>query len=138
MRRSLASGLVGSIEIPRLGVSGIIAEGSDAATLRRAVGHLPGTAFPGEVGNAVLAAHRDSLFRGLREVQPDDRIRLITPDRGFGYLVESSAVVPPTRTEVPASSDDATLTLITCHPFAYVGPAPSRIVVRARLERVER
>jgi sortase A len=126
------TGLVGRIELPRLGVSAIVAEGVDKATLRRAVGHLPETALPGETGNVALAAHRDSFFRPLRDVVPSDRITLTTPDGVFEYVVDWTAIVEPTRTDLVGPASAPVLTLITCFPFDYIGAAPQRFVVRAR------
>jgi sortase A len=100
--------------------------------LQRAVGHIPETALPGEMGNVVLAGHRDTFFRPLREVRPGDVITLKTPDGSFQYRVESTAVVPPSDVRVLQASSERTLTLITCFPFHYVGPAPNRYIVRAR------
>jgi sortase A len=122
----------GRIEVPRLGLSELVAEGVDDATLGVAVGHLPGTAFPGEPGNVALAGHRDTVFRLLEQVQPDDLLRLVTPDGTFEYRVDRLEVVAPGRTEVVAPTDERTLTLVTCYPFGYVGRAPLRYVVRAR------
>jgi len=126
------SGLVGRIAIPRLGIDAIVAEGTRSRTLRRAVGHVSGTAYPGEPGNVGLAGHRDTFFSRLRDVRPGDRVRLTTPDGQFEYRVTSRYVVGPERGEVLAGSDAPTLTLITCFPFQYVGPAPGRFIVRAR------
>ena len=124
---------VGRIEIERIGVSAIIAEGVEARTLRRAVGHVVNTALPGEPGNVVLAGHRDSFFHRLGEVRAGDRVRLITPEGAFTYDVDSTDVVGRDRVDLLEASEDSVLTLITCYPFNYVGPAPDRFVVRARL-----
>jgi sortase A len=126
------SGLVGRIEIPRLGLQAIVAEGIDPRTLRRAVGHVTSTPLPGEPGNVALAGHRDSFFSRLRNVRLGDRVRMTTPEGVIEYRVESKGVVGPERTEVLRSSGAPTLTLITCFPFRYVGAAPERFVVRAR------
>ncbi len=122
----------GRLEIGRLGLSVALDEGVDARTLRHAVGHLPGSAFPGEPGNVVLAGHRDGLFRPLREVREGDRLRLTTTDGAFDYQVTSVQVVEPERTDVidPAPGRQQ-VTLVTCYPFYYVGPAPQRYVVKA-------
>src|SRR5262245_13624706 len=92
------SGLVGRIVIPRANVSVAIAEGTDPRTLDRAVGHLRGTALPGEGGHVALAGHRDTFFRGLGRLRPGDRIRLRTPDGTFTYRVARSEIVTPDRT----------------------------------------
>jgi LPXTG-site transpeptidase (sortase) family protein len=124
-------GTLGRIEIPRLGISAIIAEGTDNATLKRAVGHLPSTAQPGQGGNVGLAAHRDGLFRGLGRVRKNDLIRVVTPGGSFGYRVAYGIVVGPHRVDLLDSTAVRSLTLITCYPFHWIGHAPKRFVVRA-------
>ncbi len=125
---------IGRIEIPRLRVSSIVRAGSDARTLQLAVGHIPGTAFPGEQGNVGLAGHRDTFFRRLRDIRPDDEIRLVTPDGTYVYRVERTNVVNPRDVWVLDATAQPTLTLVTCYPFTYVGSAPQRFIVRAGLE----
>lgn len=132
-----ASGLVGRIEIQRLGLSAIVSEGEDEATLAHAVGHLPRSAFPGEAGNVVLAGHRDSLFRSLEKIRLGDRVLLITPDGRFGYRVEDIQVVDPDHVEVLKPTRHQVLTLITCYPFRFIGDAPRRFVVRADAIEIE-
>lgn len=123
--------LVARIEIPRVGVSAIVLEGVDEKTLRRAVGHIPETAFPGRVGNVGLAAHRDGFFRGLRDIRKNDIITVDTPDGTFRYQVESTQIVLPKDTYVLDDTEARVLTLVTCYPFNYVGSAPQRFIVRA-------
>jgi sortase A len=101
--------------------------------LRRAVGHVPQTALPGQWGNIVLAGHRDTFFRPLRKIQAGDAIALKTPAGNFEYRVESTAVTAPTDVQLLKPTEDRSLTLVTCYPFYYVGPAPKRFIVRARL-----
>jgi sortase A len=129
-----AGGLIGRIEIPRLGLSEVVIEGSDASALRRAVGHVPGTPLPGEAGNTAITGHRDTFFRPLRKIRRDDLIRLTTLQGEFLYRVVSTGIVNPEDVEVLDSSEGEALTLITCYPFYFVGAAPHRFVVRA--ERV--
>jgi len=124
-------GLIGRISVPRLGVSAMVSEGVDAHTLRLAAGHVPGTALPGEAGNVAIAAHRDTFFRHLGEVAARDTIRLRTLDGCFLYRVDSTLVVEPDRVDLLAPTREPTLTMITCYPFHYIGPAPRRFVVRA-------
>jgi sortase A len=126
-----AGSMIGRIEIPRLGVSAIIRVGTDARTLRLAVGHIPGTAFPGEAGNVGLAGHRDTFFRRLRDVRVSDEIRVVTPERVYTFSVESTNIVRPSDTWVLDATPSSTLTLVTCYPFTYVGSAPDRFIVRA-------
>jgi sortase A len=123
--------VLGRIEIPRLGVSAIVREGDDETTLALAVGHIPGTARPGERGNVALAGHRDSFFRALRNIRVDDTIRLSTAGHRYEYRVDSTEVVLPGETRVLDQTGDAVLTLVTCYPFGFLGHAPSRFVVHA-------
>lgn len=122
---------LGRIEIPRIGVTAIIREGADADTLARAVGLVPGAARPGELGNTVLAGHRDTFFRPLRRIRVDDRIRVLVPPNAYEYRVDSLRVVSPEETSVLHSNGYEALTLITCYPFRFIGPAPERFVVSA-------
>jgi sortase A len=123
---------IGRLEIPGVGISAIVAAGTDALTLRRGVGHIDGTALPGETGNVGLAGHRDTVFRGLRKLHPADRIFLVTAGGSFEYAVESLQTVAPERSDVLDPSAHPTLTLVTCYPFDFIGPAPLRFIVRAR------
>lgn len=124
---------VGRIEIPRLGVSAVIRAGSDARTLRLAVGYIPGTALPGENGNVGLAGHRDTFFRKLRDINPDDEIRVTTKDGVFRYFVQRTNIVQPKDVWVLNPTAYPALTLVTCYPFTYIGSAPQRFIVRAAL-----
>jgi len=125
-------GLIGRIEIPRLLLSVVVVEGIDKTTLRRAVGHIPGTALPGEAGNVGLAGHRDTFFRPLKDLRIRDEVQFSTLKGNFKYEVESLRVVDPDNVGVLASSGENVLTMVTCYPFYYVGPAPKRWIVRAR------
>jgi sortase A len=124
---------IGRIEIPRLRVSAVIRAGSDARTLRLAVGYIPGTALPGEKGNVGLAGHRDTFFRRLRDINPDDEIRVTTSNGVFHYYVQRTNIVRPKDVWVLNATSYPALTLITCYPFTYVGSAPQRFIVRAAL-----
>src|SRR5579864_3156496 len=124
--------VVGEIQIPRLDLNAVVVEGDSPRILRRAVGHLSGTALPGQSGNVALAGHRDTFFRSLRLIRPGDIITFKTPGQQYQYEVESTRVVEPNDTSVLEPSGGKQLTLITCFPFSYVGPAPDRFVVVAK------
>jgi LPXTG-site transpeptidase (sortase) family protein len=124
--------VIGEMNIPRLGLRTIVAQGESSKVLRRAVGHLRETPLPGEPGNVALAGHRDGFFRPLRNIQLGDAISLNTLDGEFVYQVESTAVVLPSDVRVLQASHENTLTLVTCFPFHYLGAAPQRFIVRAR------
>lgn len=123
---------LGRIEIPRIGVRAMIRKGADEETLARAVGLVPGTAEPGEAGNIVLAAHRDTFFRPLRDIRVADRIKLVVPPNEYVYEVDSTRIVSPEETSVLQSKGTEELTLVTCYPFRFLGPAPDRFIVSAK------
>ena len=124
-------GVVGVLEIPRLGVSEVVAYGDTDETLDVAIGHLPDTPLPWIGGNSVVAAHRDTHFRPLRDVRTGDVIRLRTRRGVFEYVVKDRLIVDPDDVWVMAPSESPRLTLITCYPFNYVGSAPQRFIVQA-------
>jgi sortase A len=128
---AVAGSLIGRIEIPRLLLSVIVVEGVDRTSLRRAVGHIPGTALPGNPGNVGLAGHRDTFFRPLKDVKIKDEIQISTLKGNFKYEVVSLRIVEPENVGVLAPSGENVLTLVTCYPFYFVGPAPKRWIVRA-------
>jgi sortase A len=125
--------LLGRIEIPRVGVSAIVEEGESNSTLAQSVGHLSGTALPGQPGNVALAAHRDTYFRDLEDIQTGDDVYFTTATAVYKYKVDNLSVVAPDDVSVIAPSNDSRLTLITCYPFHFIGPAPKRFVVSAHL-----
>jgi sortase A len=127
--------LVGRIEVPRLRLSAIAREGVDVRTLRLAVGHIPGTALPGQHGNAGFAAHRDTFFRPLKSVRQGDEVIVTTPGGVYRYAVTAMRIVDPEDVSVLNPTSDTSLTLVTCYPFDYVGSAPRRFIVRATLTR---
>jgi sortase A len=123
--------LVGRLEIPKLDISVIVLEGVGTDILERAAGHVPDTAFPGGPGNIVIAGHRDTFFRALRNITKDDEITLTTPQGIYRYHVQSTEKVGPENVKVLEATAHPTLTLVTCFPFYYIGPAPERFIVRA-------
>ena len=130
----VSDGLIGRLTIPRLDVSAIVMEGVDDTTLRRAAGHIPGTRLPGQMGNTGIAAHRDTLFRPLRNIRRSDTITMTTLSGAYHYRVVSTKVVSPSDVSVLESDGTEILTLVTCFPFYFIGAAPKRFIVRA--ERV--
>jgi sortase A len=127
-------GLIGRVEIPGLGISAIMMEGTSPAILRRAVGHILGTALPGERGNVGISGHRDTFFRPLRHIEAGEIILLTTMTAQYRYRVVATSVVAPDDVAALRPGAGETLTIVTCYPFYFVGPAPSRFIVSA--ERV--
>lgn len=125
-------GLIGRLEIPRLDLSVVVFNGDDDETLARAVGHVRGTAFPWESGNAVMAGHRDTFFRPLKNIREGDAIRLTTVAGTFDYHVVRTEIVEPDDISALAPTPFRSLTLVTCYPFVYIGRAPQRFIIHAR------
>jgi len=125
--------LIGQLDVPRVGLSVMVREGMDPTSLRRAVGHVPSTALPGQPGNFVVLGHRDTFFRKLRELEKGDTVQISTTRGRFTYAVESIEVVEPEGISLSVPPSETVTTLITCFPFNYVGTAPRRFVARARL-----
>ena len=84
-------------------------------------------------GNAGIAGHRDTLFRGLFKIEKNDLIEFQTPAGSYNYQVERTSIVKPDDVTVLHASQHPEMTLVTCYPFYYVGSAPDRFIVKARL-----
>lgn len=129
---------LGLLEVPRLALTSVVVEGDDEASLLVATAHLPETPMPWRAGNSVLAAHRDTDFRPLKDIEIGDEVRFHTADLTVSYVVRETRIVEPTEVSVLRPTEQPVLTLITCYPFHYVGPAPKRFIVRAERIAVER
>ena len=122
---------LGVLRIRRLRVEAPILPGTDDWTLNRSVGHIEGTALPGEAGNSGIAGHRDSFFRALKDIATGDVIEVVTTARTVTYRVERIWIVVPDDVWVLDETPSAAITLVTCYPFYFVGSAPQRFIVRA-------
>jgi sortase A len=126
---------IARMTIPRLKTELYVVEGVGKKELRRGPGHLPGTGLPGDSDNTIIAGHRDTHFRVLKDIQPGDEIILEHQGEHLVYRVDGTKIVRPTETSILSPSDSARLTLVTCYPFYYLGPAPKRFIVQADLAR---
>jgi sortase A len=149
--RPVNGAVLGRVEIARLNLSAVVREGVDNDVLSVAVGHVPSTALPGQAGNFAIAAHRDTLFRALKDIQQGDVVSFQSQNGNYTYKVVATKIVRPTDVSVLqpdggglipetrlVSSDgqrNSLLTMITCYPFYYVGSAPKRFIVEAELVR---
>jgi len=123
------------LDIPKIGLEVPVLDGTDDLTLNRGVGRIVGTARPGQGGNVGIAGHRDGFFRCLKDVVVGDAIELKTPKGREVYKVDQIRIVKPTDVEVLENRGVATLTLVTCYPFYFIGNAPQRYIVQALLVR---
>ena len=123
--------VLGKFTMPRLGLSFVVLEGTDARTRDKSIGHVETSGPFGETGNIGIAGHRNTHFRKLEWVRRGDEIVLTSHNVEYRYLVEWVHLFQPTALEVLDRSHGPAVTLITCFPFEYVGSAPLRFVVRA-------
>jgi len=121
------------LRIKRIKLEAPVLEGTDEVTLNRGLGRIAGTAHFGGDGNVGIAGHRDSFFRGLKDVKLRDQIDLEESDRTLTYVVDRIEIVDPRNVSVLRSSSKPTITLVTCYPFYYIGGAPKRYIVHATL-----
>jgi sortase A len=119
------------LRIPKIHVEVPVLEGTDDLSLNRGVGHVANTAYPGEDGNIAIAGHRDGFFRGLKDIGLGDTLEMVTSGRTETYVIDRIAIVDPSDLSVLQPRAHASLTLITCYPFYFVGSAPKRYVVQA-------
>ena len=126
---------IGVLRISRARIEVPILEGTDDLSLNRGVGHIAGTAGLGDDGNVGIAGHRDGFFRGLKDIRVGDSIQIETPTQKLLYTVDRLVIVEPGDVSVLDPRGQASLTLVTCYPFYFVGGAPRRFVVQASLVR---
>jgi len=122
---------VARLVIPRIDLDEIVLEGVGADELNALPGHLPGSALPGERGNAVISAHRDRHFNELDAVKVGDTITTESGQHATSWLVVSKRVVGRNAPALFRTSEP-TLTLTTCWPIRFFGPAPDRLILTAK------
>lgn len=125
--------VIGSLRIPAIKRTIPIIQGTDAKQLKRGAGHIIKTAMPGTAGNCVVAGHRGTVFSSLGKVKKGNRLIVHTAAGTFTYKVTRIRVVGKHNRKVTAPTKHGYLTLSTCYPFHYVGPAPRRYIVTAKL-----
>ena len=122
------------LRISRIGIEAPILEGTDDSVLNRGLGHISGTALPGQEGTVGIAGHRDSFFRALKDIAVGDMIQVEGNDHTYQYHVTELLVVDPANLAVLQPRANPSLTLVTCYPFYFVGSAPKRYIVQASLD----
>lgn len=128
-----SSEMLTRVSIPKINLDAIVVEGATPKQLAIGPAHITETAFPGEAGNAVITGHRDTFFRHIYELQKGDTIFVRRNGEVFKYEVTGKRIVQPEDVSVLKPTSDAQLTLITCYPTYYIGPAPERLVVFSKL-----
>ena len=131
--RNATPSALAALEIPAIRLQVPVLEGTDDLTLNQGVGHIEGTPLPGKGGNVGIAGHRDGFFRGLKDIHEGDTIDLITKTGSSRYIVDEILIVSPDDAWVLRPRPSASLTLVTCYPFYFVGSAPQRFIVHASI-----
>ena len=126
------------LTIPSIKLDAVVVEGVNRRDLLMGPGHLPDTPEPGQTGNSVISAHRDTFFRHIHELKQGDYILVQRAGRQFRYQVTGKKVIQPDDLAVIQPTPDTQLTLLTCYPTYYIGPAPQRLVVFSKLVEVSR
>jgi sortase A len=121
------------LSIPRIGLRAVVIEGTSSRSLLLGPGHMTGSANPGSNGNSVIAGHRDTFFRNLHELKTGDAIYFLRSGKRFHYTVTGKKVVQANDISVLRAVRGSQLTLITCYPTHFIGPAPQRLIIVARL-----
>jgi sortase A len=127
---------IGTIQIPRIGHTYNIVQGTDTRSLEEGPGHYPSTAFPGMDQTVAIAGHRTTYlapFRFLNDLEPGDRIFVTMPYGKFTYIVQYQRIVKPTQTSVIDNVGYDRLVLSACNPLYS---AAQRIIIFARLRSV--
>jgi LPXTG-site transpeptidase (sortase) family protein len=119
------------ITFPRIGIKRYVIPGATKQNLKRGPTWLRDTVEPGEVGNCIIAGHRDSHFGFLRHVRRGDTIKVSRQGRVATYKIESIYIVDSSNRQPLMKHDGKRLTLITCFPFSFIGSAPQRMIVQA-------
>lgn len=131
--RVSAAEMLTRVSIPKINLDAIVVEGATRKQLSIGPAHMTETAFPGGTGNAVITGHRDTFFRHIYELQKGDTILVRRNGEVFKYEVMGKKIVKPEDVSVLQQTHDAQLTLITCYPTYYIGPAPDRLVIFSKL-----
>ena len=136
-RQPLKGDAIAKIDLPSIGVSEYVVEGTDVASLRKGPGHYPETPLPGDPGTTAIAGHRTTYgapFRNIDKLRRGEPIRIDMPDGRFVYRVERTKIVDDQDLSVLDRVGYQRLVLSACHPLYS---AAQRIIVFARFLRRE-
>lgn len=122
---------VALLRIEKLNILAPVYDNTSDFNLNRGAGWIENTAMVDESGNIGIAAHRDSFFRGLKDIKAGHKISLQTLSGQRNFTVIETKIVDKHQTELLQATDNNQLTLVTCYPFYYVGSAPQRFIVTA-------
>jgi sortase A len=119
--------------IPKIDLTSFVVEGTNRKALLVGPGHITKTAEPGQLGNAVITGHRDTFFRHIHELAKGDQLYIERGGKRYTYEITGKKIVEPSDLSVTKPTEDSQVTLVTCYPTYYIGPAPKRLVVFSKL-----
>jgi len=121
------------LSFPAQGATFYVWDGASKKNLLLGPVHILQSATPGQSGNCIIAAHRDTHFRMLKDVKREDQIVLERAGRTYRYRITALHIVRAGDSRFYRATISPVLTLVTCYPFSYLGSAPKRFIVRAEL-----
>jgi sortase A len=125
---------VGLLAIPKIKAELAIIEGTDPDDLEKGVGHYKGSFYPSDQGQIVLSGHRDTVFRRLGELKIGDSLKMQMPYGNFTYEITHTKIVNSNDTSIiTLQKQKEELIVTTCYPFRYIGNAPKRYIIYAKL-----
>ena len=130
-----STAVLGVLSIPSVDLTVPIYNGADDLNLDRGVARIQGTALPNQQGNSGIAGHRDGYFRVLKDVQVGEEIKVVGLEGEQTYAISEILIVDPTDVSVLDDTAASSLTLVTCYPFYFLGHAPKRFIVKAKLNQ---
>jgi len=110
-----------------------VRDGASVSNLLLGPARLEWSSVPGDRGNSVIAAHRDTHFRILKDLKKGEVVSIERDGHSFLYRIVKLEIVRPSDTTFYQPTSKPVLTLVTCYPFYYLGPAPKRFIVRAEM-----
>lgn len=132
-KNSLSIGdVIGQLTIPKLDGVLPIVEGVNEDELSKGVGHYQGTSFPLDNNQIVLSGHRDTVFRGMGDLEIGDTMTVSLPYGDFEYEIYEMYVTGADDLSVIVPHDEEVLTVTTCYPFNFIGNAPDRYIINAK------
>ncbi len=125
---------IGKLAISSLELQYPVVQGTHDEELKKGIGHMAGSALPGQGGHVILSGHRDTVFRKLEHLKVGDEITFTTPYGDFIYEATDFKIVDAEDETIAVAKDYETLTLTTCYPFDFIGNAPDRYIVYTKLK----
>lgn len=126
--------VIGKLTIDSIKLDVPIIEGVDESSLENGAVHYSESFLPGKKGNCLILGHRDTVFMSLKNIKKGDEINIDTSSEKFTYVVDEVKIIEPDDNIIFKNYEESTLSLLTCYPFYYIGNAPQRFLVVAKIK----